>query len=194
MFNRNPNMNRRQFHTVDDDLDVAMPSSGPNTHAKGESIPFAGGTFNVHKNLLTTHGERGTPIRVDHGAFITRSAQTVLPGTLSKGERYAEFNSTPEQGRAIINDWTPASTTAGDPGQHIGITEEQLLGGGSEVSAAVGHTELYPVSHENLGGAIRDLRAKAAAQRVEEDGGVAGFTMREWNALDEEGMTRRHFE
>lgn len=53
MFNRNPNVSKRQFAMVDDldAPDLGAPS-GP-THAKGERIPFAGGTFNVAETIET---------------------------------------------------------------------------------------------------------------------------------------------
>jgi hypothetical protein len=174
MFNRNPNVSKRQFAMVDD-LD-AVPSSTP-THASGESIPFAGGSFNVRQNLAEHHGAR-----LDVGTFITQSAQTVIPGTLSRGEHYSEFNSTPEQEVAAANF-----------DESIGVTEERLSDGSREIYAAVGYNE-SPVGPEGLGTYVREQRAKAKEKRQEEDGGVAGFTMREWNALDDEGMTRRHFE
>lgn len=180
MFNRN--INPKQFAISEEST---APAGGPPTFNRGgESIPFAGGTFNVAENLMDEGGAK-----IDKGAFITQSAQTVIPGTLSKGKNYAEFNSTPEQKWGV----NAAEVRRQNPDQHIGITEDTDWGD-RDVSMAVGFTEIEPVAYEKVGETIRHLRAQGERKRIDEDGGVPGFSMREWNALDDEGMTRRHFE
>lgn len=143
MFNRN--INPRQFSL---DEEPAAPAAGPTLHqglrGQGESIPFAGGTFNVAENIFAD--DEG--VRLDKGAWISQSAQTVLPGSLSHGPGVdvPGFDSWPEQ---------DFRAEGADPNQHIGIEDH----GDRRAHVAVGYQEA-DVAHESLGATIRGLRGK----------------------------------
>lgn len=206
MFNRG-NISKRQFHLTDD-LDPAPPTGRgvPKRSGDGFRFPMAGGEFiadeSIQPNPSDVNGRADERSGMARGRFITQSAQTVLPGqaqwntygddtlhkgTAFEGQRFVAFG---------------ASGESADPTQQLAGWNNQIDidsgyaadgPGHSTVSGRLaqgdGRTHGVVPDHE-VGEEVRRLQAKNAEQRIEEDGGREGFTVREFNALHEDPDTR----
>lgn len=211
MFNRNPNIGR-QFDALDLSLDTGgghAPAGPAPTHRRSKDairVPLAGGEFiaDGEDKRSPSGGQSWASTAAEGqsmGHWISQSAETVLPGgaswhTTDAGTHAASFTSegepeirgyrrTPED-QVQIESGYHGTTTYRNGNQSVweGEPGRSTVRLGDEAGTTIGGYR-----NEDIGGIVRGHLAAVKAKRQEEDGGVESFAMREWNALDEEGMT-----